>query len=267
MNKILNRTENYTISDIESLSEDQAFILADDTTIIKGYSVYFVHFDNAFGYSCLVYSEEGKQIRWCNDYELHHSDRSKDKLHQMYIDRCNNKLFTDAEIAEPVKDYFDYENKRKYVMELLPLCRDHLSVFQIFHNDEEEKAWEKRQKEEYPLYADIAFGYFKEADRDFVTRLYSLYDVLNQRREESEKDYEYLKKAYYYELSNHEYHINNYQGDYDTLSAFGNIKWHGQGKEAREMYYKELHFTETQIKAFEDARREFLNDAVKNDWY
>lgn len=58
-----------------------------------------------------------------------------------------------------------------------------------------------------------------------------------------------------------------YIGDWDTLSAFGNIKWKGHGRAARAEYYKELNFTGIQIKAFEDAIREYMKKADEEDWY
>ena len=95
----------------------------------------------------------------------------------------------------------------------------------------------------------------------------AIFETLEKRYSETADNYEYQKSAFIYELGNHEYHINSYLGDWDTLSAFGNIEWHGQGPEARQKYYAELKFTETQIRAFEDARKEFLRMANENDWY
>ena len=115
------------------------------------------------------------------------------------------------------------------------------------------------------IYDPVAFAYYDDAE--FVERHIELHAALEERYKETADNYEYQKSAFIYELGNHEYHINSYQGDWDTLSAFGNIEWHGQGPEARRKYYAELKFTETQIRAFEDARKEFLRMANENEWY
>lgn len=73
-------------------------------------------------------------------------------------------------------------------------------------------------------------------------------------------NFEYWKSAFKYEMANHEYAI-NWQADWDTLSAFGNIQYHGHDENEVEQYFDELHFTETQRKAYWAARREYMREA------
>lgn len=85
--------KEYTIRDIESLTEAQAAGIAIEATAIKGHQVYFVDFGGYFGYSALVFAD-GHHIKYANDYELHHKDKSRDELREFYFDSLNKKLFT-----------------------------------------------------------------------------------------------------------------------------------------------------------------------------
>ena len=83
------------------------------------------------------------------------------------------------------------------------------------------------------------------------------YDI---QRDAMGDNFEYWKSAFKYEMANHEYAI-NWQADWDTLSAFGNIQYHGHDENEVEQYFDELHFTETQRKAYWAARREYMREA------
>lgn len=254
----MNTIKEYTVTDVKNLTEAEVFDLAEELEEIKGYRAYFVDLPGYLGYSCLVYGD-GRQITHANDYSVNHrSTKTNDELKKNYIDSLNKKLFTAEELKAPLKDYAEYRRKCYYIINLLPLRRDSISVF-----DMEITVADKKK---YPVYLPFAFRYYKEADRWTVEKVTELFNALIQRRHEAEQDYGYMKKAFYYELANHEYCINTYQGDWDTLSAFGNIGWRGQGAEAREEYFKDLQFTDIQIAAFNDARREYLKDAAENGW-
>lgn len=257
------------IFELEELREDifcTQFAEEYELHTVKGYNVYLLDLGGHLGYSMIVYGDR-RQIKYANDYALHHrSIMTREELREMYLKNAERTLYTEAELAQPLKDYFDYQRRRKYITELLPLRRDYMSIFCIA-STEEEKAERLIQRAEHPVNCAAALGFFKTEDADFAKHITELHDQLCRQMEDTANNYEYQKSAFYYELGNHEYHINTYQGDWDTLSAFGNIEWKGQGREAREAYYKELNFTPTQIKAYEDARREFLKKADEEDWY
>lgn len=71
-------TKEYTIRDIETLTEAQAAEMAIEAATVKGHQVYFVDFGGYFGYSVLVFAD-GHYIKYANDYELHHSGKSRDE--------------------------------------------------------------------------------------------------------------------------------------------------------------------------------------------
>ena len=264
--------KNISIQDIEEMTEQDirtAYAPNFEAVPVKGYTVYLVDVAGRFGYSMIVFGD-GRQIVWANDYELHHDfymkSHTRADLRELYIKKANSQLYTEEELAQPLKDYHDFERRRRYISELLPLKRDFVSIF-CFCATVKEKEERKKELKAHPVACHSALGYFTEADKEFAMHIDDLMVDLVTHLENTKNDYDYNFTAFYYELGNHEYHINTYQGDWDTLSAFGQIPWRGQGAEARAQYYKDLSFTETQVKAFEDARKKFLKDAGENDWY
>lgn len=256
------------ITEIERMNEHETrehFAPDFEAIPMKGFTLYLVDIVGGFGYSMLVFGD-GRQIRWADDFELHHKDKTREELRTLYLKRADHFLYSDDELKQPLKDYSDFERRRKFISELLPEKRDFLSMFHIDATDEE-KAERKKAEAAHPIYCSAAFGYFTEADLEYAKYITELFIQLCKQMDDTADNYEYQFNAFYYELGNHEYHINYYQGDWDTLSAFGNIPWRGQGEEALQKYFDDLKFTETQRKAFYDARRKFLKDADEKGWY
>lgn len=106
-------------------------------------------------------------------------------------------------------------------------------------------------------YNPVAFAYMSDAD--FVKRHIRLLEMLEDAKADTSNDYEYLKKAFLYEMYNHEYGI-NWQADWDVLSCFGKIKYHGESDAALEKYFTELNFTEVQRRAYLDARSQYYSE-------
>ena len=119
--------KDYTIHDIEALTEKQAAEMATETETIKDHQIYFVDFGGYFGYSALVFAD-GHHIRHANDYELHHAGKSRDELREFYLDSLSKKLFT-ADEMEIVRDYQDKQAKEYYIRNYYGMRRDHISMF------------------------------------------------------------------------------------------------------------------------------------------
>ena len=255
-------TNTINIQTLEQMTESEVRKIALESTTVKGHTIHFVNVSGRFGYSMMVFFGES-QIKYANDYELHHSGSTREELREMYLRRANHQLYTIEELSGAVKDYHDYEAKRRYITELIPLRYDHLSMFHIASDPEEQKKYETA-KQNYPFICALAFSYFKESEP--VELITNLYKILQERRKESEQNYDYWFGAFYHELANYEYCI-NWQGDYDTLSCFGDIEYHGDEQNERELYFEELKFSEMQKKAYMDARRKYLKDAEENGWY
>lgn len=103
-------------------------------------------------------------------------------------------------------------------------------------------------------------GFFLKSDADVI------HEFLNRPNELPElmKDYDFAFGAFYYEMGNHEYHI-NWQADYDVFSCFGNIKY--DDSYYAEDYCDQLKFEEVTRRAFKDARNKFYKDAEEKGWY
>jgi hypothetical protein len=246
-----NTIKNWAISDIQSLTETEAKTLATDTETIKDHTIYFVDFGGYFGFSRLVF-KNNHHIYYANDYELHHNYKphSKDELKALYIQGANNILFTEEEIAEPITDYEEYNRKSYFLHNYYGMQTDYIS---IFGNPKEHPNFEEEIKG--MTYNPVALAYMSDAN--FVQHHIELCDTLNNEREKMSESYEYLKSTFLYEMYNHEYGI-NWQADYDTLSAFYNVKYHDCDLEA---YFKELNFTDLQRKAYLDARTQYFKEA------
>ena len=171
-------------------------------------------------------------------------------MKEWYIQGANNVLFTEKEISEPLKDYNEYIRKREFLHNHYGMQVDHLS---IFGNPKEHPNFEEEIKG--MTYNPIAFAYMHDAE--FVKHHIELSNTLERVKEDTNNNYEYLKNAYLHEMYNHEYGI-NWQADYDTLSAFGNIEYHGEDLNA---YFDELNFTDLQRQAYLDARAQYYKES------
>ena len=104
------------------------------------------------------------------------------------------------------------------------------------------------------IYNPVCFAYYR--DPDFVERCKMLLELLERANEAAARSYDYSKAAFLAEMFNHEYGI-NWQADFDTLSAFGAIRWHGDDAAALLAYFDDLHFSDEQRRAYMDARAEY----------
>lgn len=238
-----------TIRDIEALTEPEAKTLALEELTIKGYSVYLIDFPGYFGYSACVF-KNGKHIYYANDYELHHQGKTHEGLRAMYIKALNGKLFTEEELAEPLKSYDEYRAKANFLVNYYHMSQDYISCFRICHNEAEEKAYKESIA---GLHLNpISFCYM--ADVEFIKHHAALKAKLDQRYSETENDFEYQKSAFLYEMYNHEYGI-NWQADYDVINCFDRVPYKDAGTE---WYLSQTDFNDVQKNAYREAKREYF---------
>lgn len=238
--------KEWTITEIEAMTEDQASEMAIEKTDVKGFTVYFVDFGGYFGYSCLVF-KNNHHIHYVNDYELHHRYQNPDheKLKSMYIKKLNHKLFTEEEIIEPYKNYDEYCAKSHFLHNYYHMQHDYESMFRF-----DDKKIDKRK---FKYLNPIGFCYMK--DKDFVDHHCKLYEQFVANKQNIADNYDYWKEAFLHELWNHEY-IYNWQGNYDVMSAFGNVTYNYD--DDIELYFDELGFNQVQRSAFHAAKSEYL---------
>ena len=223
----------WNIDLIDNMTEETAKAMAIEEMEIKGHNIYFVDFGERFGYSKLVF-KNGHHIHYANDYELHHRGNSwckgktREELREWYSQGANNILFTESELAEPLKDYDEYRRKRHFLHNYYGMQVDYVSIFCCNPTEQQQKEFERKTKN--MVYNPIAFAYMHDAE--FVKHHAELLNILEKAKEDTDNNYEYLKNAYLYEMHNHEYGI-NLQADYDTLSCFGNVEYHDMQMNSR----------------------------------
>lgn len=246
--------KEHTIRDIESMTEAEAASASLETLNIKGHTVYLVDFEGCFGYSCLVFLN-GHHIYYANDYALHHNGKTPEELRKLYLKRMYSILFRPEEIAAPLSDYNEYSRKEYYLRNYYGMQLDYISMFQIWHTEQEKQ--EYKEKTAKMVFDPVSFAYYDNAD--FVKEHVELFRKLEAVKNSMSDNFDYWKGAFKYEMANHEYQF-NWQADYDVLRTFGNIKYHGDEDGEVKQYFDELHFTETQRKAYRAARREYLQE-------
>lgn len=193
--------ENYDIKKIEGLTRSEAEKLAEAHKVIKEYDIYFIDFKGYFGYSAVVFYGN-QHITHANDYQLHHNRiKEKSKLYKYYIEELNKKLFTIAEIYDPINTYSEYRKKVEYIRNIHSQRQPAISA--IYIGDEQKRELEKalkKQPESY--YSNVSFSYY--SSKSFVIELANLEKSLMNEREKQAENYDYLVKAFEYEYANYE---------------------------------------------------------------
>lgn len=246
--------DKWDIHMIEKITEAEAEKMALATETIKEHNIYFVDFGGAFGYSALVF-KNNHHICYANDYQLHHNGKSKEELNQIYKDKLNNILFTEAEILEPLKSYDEYSRKSYFIRNYYGMQQDYITIFCMNLTKGQEQ--ERSDRIKNMVFNSAAFGYYD--DEEFVKHHVWLKDKLEEQKAKMSDDYEYQKNAFLHEMYNHEYGI-NWQGDYDVLSAFGRINY-TEAENDLQQYFEQLNFTDVQKKAYYAARKEYYKQA------
>lgn len=247
--------KEYTIRDIEALTEVQAAKMAMEAVEIKGHQIYFVDFGGYFGYSALVFAD-GHHIKYANDYELHHKDRSRDELREFYINSLNKKLFTTGEM-ETVTDYQDKQAKEYYIRNYYGLRRDHISMFFCGPDSERERL---RKKTETMIFSPVFMAYYDKKDAGFVKIGEKLLATL-EKAEPQKDNAEYWKGAFLHEMFNHEYGI-NWQADFDVCSCFGNCSSVANIDNLNALF-DACNFSDVQRAAYMAARREYSKQSIE----
>lgn len=225
----------YTIYDIENLTYDQATEMAIEALNIKGHDCFLVDFGGYFGYSILVFKNK-RHICYANDYELHNKwlvrEKSKEALKPYYIEELNNKLFTENELMESIKDYDEYKRKDYFLRNYWIMRYDYLSIFGI--GDEAQREFD-RQKKFYPFYDQFSFCYVKSEEIINEQAKYMI-NIKNEYKKLKE-DLNKFREMISYELANHEACITD-EAD-DALDALG-YKWEDLTDKQVEIVKEEL---------------------------
>lgn len=206
-----------TIREIEKITFAEAQNMAIETTEIKEHECFFVELGEYFGYSVLIF-KNGRHIYHANDYELHHSltveKKGKEGLKRYYIKSLSKKLFTNAELLEPIGSYEEYNRKDYFLRNYWIMRYDYISAFAI--TDEKQNAIEEGKKT-HPYFNPMSFCYV--ANKKIIDEESKFFDHLKKEYEKLSDDLDTFREMVSTELANHEACVTC---DYtDALSAMG----------------------------------------------
>lgn len=253
------KTKEYPFEKLHSLTEDTAREYACETEIIKGHNVYYLYLTCGYSFSAVVFLN-GRRLPYVHTYGADFGrNLYRSQLRDRIRSRLQKTLYTPDEIVQPLSSYVEYRNKREYLANHYPHQRDYVSAFHISHGDEDDAAFARSI--DGKVYDPVCFAYFD--DEAFVHEHVALYHALRLRLLEKADDYDFYYDAFKYEMYNVEYAINSYQGNYDTLSAFGNIEYDQANQDENlDYYFTQLKFTDAQRRAYRAARSFVLNHSV-----
>lgn len=103
-------------------------------------------------------------------------------------------------------------------------------------------------------------GFYLKTDAPIINAFLEKEDELPKLME----NLEFAEQAFYYEMGNHEYHI-NWQADWDVCSCFGACEY-GEDKGYVD-YLKEMGYSDEVIQTYRKARKKFLKEAEEKGWY
>jgi len=228
--------EALTIKEMEEMKNEGTAELI----TIKDHSCYLVDLKDYFGYSVLVFKND-RHIYYANDYQLHHGTKTIPDLKQWYVDTLNNKLFTEEELFEDVKNYYEYEQKGQYIRNYWIMQFDYISAFCIGTITKELEEAKRKM-----FYCPVCFCYVK--DREIVEQAINFLNHIETSFAKIQNNEEVFRKMISYELGNHEA---GYTCDYtDALDALGlqfEELTEEQKKIVKEELNKQINYQETAI--------------------
>ena len=156
--------------------------------------------------------------------------------------------------------YADYRKAKQQEINDLP-------IFWAFSNEQFKKAMEERgltENDTDKVYSLGQGGFYLRADAEKVRTFFMKPDELPELME---SDPAFAEEAFYYEMCNHEYCINTYQGAWDVCSCFSSKELDFSEDKTFADYLREAGYSEKVIDIYRKARKKYFKAADENDWY
>lgn len=167
---------------------------------IKNHDCFLCDLGEYFGYSILVF-KNGKQIYYANDYQLHHSNKEESELKPLYIEYTNNKLFTEEELADSVKDYDEHRRKSEYLRNYWIMQFDYISIFCAGNTPESER---ERIREQFKTMFFCNNSCCYVYDKEIVNKSNEMMKHLQESFALLKENENSFRQMISYELANHE---------------------------------------------------------------
>lgn len=155
------------------------------------------------------------------------------------------------------KTYEQYKNERQAEFNALP-------IKWAYSQEQFVKAMEElgvTEKDIDKIYKIGSNGFYLRSDSDKIKAFINRPDPLKELM----KDYDFMVDAFYYELCNHEYAYNTYQGDWDTCSCFGDCEY--KEYKTYKDYLTEMGYGEDTIRAYKEAVNKYYRACDENGWW
>lgn len=150
--------------------------------------------------------------------------------------------------------YQEWKKQRQEEFNALP-------IFFAFSDKQLAEALAERNVTVNDIYSMGAGGFYLKYDAQIIRDYYNRPDSLLELM----KDPDFAESAFYYEMSNHEYHI-NWQGDWDVCNCFSRTELEYHDSYSWKDYLKAMNH-EDWIEPFAKAKRRFYKDCEENDWF
>lgn len=168
--------------------------------------------------------------------------------------------YSSDDLKKPLVSYQDYMDRIEFLINDFLFDTPHVYAGYITQNQKAEVE-EKLNSGDYPYFDKVSMSYVSSKEK--VEEHYDLWVANIKMFNEKRQDYDFMKGAFAYELENHEYAYNNYQGNYDTLSAIYGELTYNDDDNVKD-YFKEAKMSDIEVKAYVDAVNEYMENFTKS---
>lgn len=131
-----------------------------------------------------------------------------------------------------------------------------------YSNEQFDQALAERGWKESELVRVMPGGFIRKQD---AKRLREMTDNHDRELRERMTDHDFAVDAFIFEMGNHEYHLDTWQGDWDVCSMFGNAEY-VTGKDGP-AYLAEMGYGQVTQDAYRDARRRYYQLCDERGWW
>lgn len=131
-----------------------------------------------------------------------------------------------------------------------------------FSDEQFDSALAERGWKESQLVRVMPGGFVQRND---LKRLHSMINSHDCELRAAMTDYDFAYRAFLDEMSNHEYHLDTWQADWDVCSCFGDAEYIVD--KDGPAYLAEMGYADVTQRAYRDARRRFYQLCDENGWW
>lgn len=131
-----------------------------------------------------------------------------------------------------------------------------------YSNEQFDRAVAERGWKESDLVCVMPGGFIRKQD---ARRLREMADAHDRELRARMAERDFAVNTFIFEMDNHEYHLDTWQGDWDVVSCFGDADY--VVDKDGPTYLAEMGYGKTTQQAYRDARRRYYQLCDKNSWW